>query len=52
MLIHLKTVHRWAKTCEKEGLKCLKPKFGGGKHSKLTFNQLVELDNYIMKHKL
>lgn len=46
-----KTVHRWAKACEEKGLKGLKPNFGGGRPSKLTYNQLVELDNYIMNHK-
>ena len=30
------TVHRWAKTCESEGLEGLKPSFGGGRPSKLT----------------
>lgn len=49
--VSYKTVHRWAKICEEEGLKGLKPKFGGGRPSKLTFNQLVELDNYIMNNK-
>ena len=45
------TVHRWAKICEKEGLTGLKPNFGGGRPSNLTFDQLVELDQYIMNHK-
>jgi len=49
--VSYKTVHRWAKSCEEKGLKGLEPKFGGGRPSKLTFNQLVELDNYIMNHK-
>ena len=34
------TVHRWIKTCEKEGLKGLKPSFGGRRPSKLTYNQI------------
>ena len=41
------TVHRWAKTCESEGLEGLKPSFGGGRPSKLTYDQLVELDKII-----
>ena len=41
------TVHRWAKTCEKEGLEGLKPSFGGGRPSKLTYDQLIELDKII-----
>ena len=49
--VSYKTVHRWAKACEEKGLKGLEPKFGGGRPSKLTFNQLVELDNYILNHK-
>ena len=34
-------VHRWIKTCEKEGLEGLKPSFGGGRPSKLTYDQLM-----------
>ena len=49
--VSYKTVHRWAKACEEKGLKGLEPKFGGGRPSKLTFNQLVELDKYIMNNK-
>ncbi len=41
------TVHRWAKICESEGLEGLKPSFGGGRPSKLTYDQLVELDKII-----
>lgn len=41
------TVHRWAKTCESEGLEGLKPSFGGGRPSKLTYGQLIELDKII-----
>ena len=41
------TVHRWMKTCEKEGLEGLKPSFGGGRPSKLTYEQLIELDKII-----
>ncbi|MBR0370798.1 MAG: transposase [Methanobrevibacter sp.] len=41
------TVHRWAKTCEAEGLEGLKPSFGGGRPSKLTYDQLIELDKII-----
>ena len=43
------TVHRWAKTCESEGLEGLKPSFGGGRPSKLTYEQMIELDKYIEK---
>ncbi len=43
------TVHRWIKTCESEGLECLKTSFGGGRPSKLTYNQLKELDKIIEK---
>lgn len=43
------TVHRWAKTCESEGLEGLKPSFGGGRPSKLTYDQLIELDKIIEK---
>ena len=43
------TVHRWAKICEKSGLSGLKPNFGGGRPSNLSFDQLVELDQYILK---
>lgn len=43
------TDHRWAKTCENEGLEGLKPSFGGGRPSKLTYNQLIELDKIIEK---
>ena len=35
------------KTCESEGLKGLKSSFGGGRPSKLTYNQLIELDKII-----
>ena len=38
---------RWAKTCESEGLEGLKPSFGGGRPSKLTYDQLMELDKII-----
>ena len=41
------TVHRWAKTCETEGLEGLKPSFGGGRPSKLTYDQFIELDKII-----
>ena len=41
------TVHRWIKTCESEGLEGLKPSFGGGRPSKLTYDQLIELDKII-----
>lgn len=41
------TVHRWAKTCEKEGLEGLKPSFGGGRPSKLSYEELIELDKII-----
>ena len=41
------TVHRWIKTCESEGLEGLKPPFGGGRPSKLTYDQLIELDKII-----
>ena len=41
------TVHRWAKTCETEGLECLKLSFGGGRPSKLTYDQFIELDKII-----
>ena len=43
------TVHRWIKTCESEGLEGLKPSFGGGRPSKLTYDQLIELDKIIEK---
>lgn len=38
----------WAKTCATEGLEGLKPPFGGGRPSKLTYDQLIEL-NKIME---
>ena len=41
------TVHRWAKSCEMDGLDGLKPSFGGGRPSKLSYEQQVELDNII-----
>ena len=41
------TVHRWAKTCENEGLEGLKPSFGGGRPSKLSYEKLVKLDKII-----
>ena len=41
------TVHSWAKNCEKYGLDGLKPNFGGGRPSKLTYDQLIELDKII-----
>lgn len=41
------TVHRWMKTCESEGLEGLKPNFGGGRPSKLTNDQMKELDEII-----
>ena len=41
------TVHRWMKTCESEGLEGLKPNFGGGRPSKLTDDQMKELDETI-----
>ena len=41
------TIHRWAKTCEKGGLKDLKPSFGGGRPSKLSYEELIELDKII-----
>ena len=43
------TVHRWIKTCESKGLEGLKPSFGGGRPSKLTYDQLIELDKIIEK---
>lgn len=45
--ISYQTVHRWAKTCEKEGLEGLKPSFGGGRPSKLSYEELIELDKII-----
>ncbi len=41
------TVHRWMKICESEGLEGLKPNFGGGRPSKLTDEQMKELDEII-----
>ena len=41
------TVHRWAKICENEGLEWLKPSFAGGMPSKLTYDQIIELDKII-----
>ncbi len=41
------TVHIWAKICESEGLEGLKPSFGGGIPSRLTYDQLIELDKII-----
>lgn len=41
--ISYQTVHRWAKTCEEKGLEGLKPSFGGGRPSKLTYEQFIEL---------
>lgn len=41
------TAHRWAKTCEKEGLEGLKPSFGGERPSKLSYEELIELDKII-----
>lgn len=41
------TVHRWAKTCEEEGLEGLKPSFGGGRPSKLSYEELIKLDKII-----
>lgn len=43
------TIHTWAKNCEKEGLEGLKPKFGGGRPSKLSDEQFKELDKMIME---
>ena len=45
------TVHRWAKICEEKGIEGLKPNFGGGRPSKLNFEQLVQLDQYIQENK-
>ena len=47
--VSYQTVHRWAKNCEKYGLEGLKPSFGGGRPSKLTHEQLIELDKIIEK---
>lgn len=49
--VEYKTVHRWAKMCEEKGLEGLKPKFGGGRPSKLNFEQLIQLDQYILDNK-
>ena len=35
------------KTCEKEGLEGLKPSFEGGRPSKLSYEELIELDKII-----
>ena len=43
------TVHRWVKTCESEGLAGLKHAFADGRPSKLTYEQMIELDEYIEK---
>jgi len=43
------TVHRWAKSCESEGLNGLKPSFGGGRPGKLTYEELLELDKIIQE---
>ena len=40
-------MHRWAKKCENEGLEGLKPSFGGGRPSKLSYEELVKLDKII-----
>lgn len=43
------TVHRWAKICESEGIKGLKPNFDGGPKGKLTKDQLIKLDKMIQE---
>ena len=47
--VKYQTVHGWAKKCEKEGIEGLFPNFGGGRPSKLSQNQLKELDEKIQK---
>ena len=49
--VDYQTVHRWAKICEEKGIEGLKPNFGGGRPSKLNFEQLVQLDQYIQENK-
>ena len=41
------TAHRWVKTAQQEGLIALKPSFAGGRPSKLTYEQMKELDKII-----
>ena len=45
--ISYQTIHRWAKICEEKGLEGLKPSFSGGRPSKLSYKQFIELDNII-----
>ena len=40
--VSYQTVHRWAKSCESNGLDGLKPSFGGGRPSKLTYDKTIE----------
>ena len=42
------TVHTWAKNCEKYGLDGLKPNFGGGRPSILTYELKNELEQRIL----
>lgn len=42
--VKYQTVHGWAKKCEKEWINGLFPNFGGGRPSKLSQDQLKELD--------
>ena len=42
-----KTGERWVKNYNEKGLEGLKPSFGGGRPSKLTYEEFIELDNII-----
>lgn len=47
--VSYQTVSRWAKMCEKEGLKGIIPKFGGGRPSFLTEEEKEKLGEIILK---
>ena len=44
------TIHRWAKTCESDGIDGLIPKFDGGRPEKISKNDLHKLDDLISEY--
>ena len=47
--VSYRTINRWAKTCEKEGLNGLIPNFSGGKPSRLSEENKVQFKQILIE---
>ena len=50
--IGYRTIYRWAKKCEKEGLEGLKPNFNGGRKSKFTKEDRIKFEKILSKENI